>query len=169
MQPNLIRHQFNGLGKEPLERWNFTSILRLGPLRRFHFHFAKYSSLLIPCGREYRLGTGKLLIFFYSVAKCNFEHMLFLKESYSMFSQNYFSNFSNMSLLGDQDGQNFSADMFFSVWMFVFEGNCENEKGRDTTILHLNQKFLYNFHLYSFLPSFDCMKYEWTKSQPSRI
>ncbi len=49
MQPNLIHHQFNGLGKEPLERWNFTSILSLGPLRRIHFHFAKYSSLLIQC------------------------------------------------------------------------------------------------------------------------
>ncbi len=49
MQPNRIHHQFNGLGKEPLERWNFTSILSLGPLRRIHFHFAKYSSLLIQC------------------------------------------------------------------------------------------------------------------------
>ncbi len=49
IRPNLTCHQFNGLGKEPLERWNFTSILSLGPLRRIHFHFAKYSSLLIQC------------------------------------------------------------------------------------------------------------------------
>ncbi len=49
MQPNRIPHQFNRLGKEPLEWWNFTSILSLGPLRRIHFHYAKYSSLLIQC------------------------------------------------------------------------------------------------------------------------
>ncbi len=49
MQPNLIRHQFNRLGKDPLEQWKFTSILSLGPLRRIHFHFAKYRSLLIQC------------------------------------------------------------------------------------------------------------------------
>ncbi len=49
VQPNLIRPQFKGLEKEPLERWNFTSILSLGPLRRIHFHFAKYRSLLIQC------------------------------------------------------------------------------------------------------------------------
>ncbi len=52
MQPNLIRHQFNGFGKEPLEQWKFTSILSLGPLRRIHFHFAKYSSLLKQCRTE---------------------------------------------------------------------------------------------------------------------
>ncbi len=57
VQPNLIHQQFNGLGKEPLERWNFTSILSLGPLRRIHFHFAKYSSLLIQCRRKV-MGCG---------------------------------------------------------------------------------------------------------------
>ncbi len=34
MLPNVIRHQSNGLAKEPLEQLNFTSILSLGPLRR---------------------------------------------------------------------------------------------------------------------------------------
>jgi hypothetical protein len=47
--PNLIRHQSNGLAKEPLEQLNFTSILSSGPLRRIHFYFAKYTSLLIQC------------------------------------------------------------------------------------------------------------------------
>ncbi len=49
MLPNLIRHQSNGLAKEPLEQLNFTSILSLGPLRRIHFDFAKYTSFLIQC------------------------------------------------------------------------------------------------------------------------
>jgi hypothetical protein len=52
IRPNFIRHHFNGLEKEPLELWNFTSILSLGPLRRIHFLFAKYSSLLIQCSME---------------------------------------------------------------------------------------------------------------------
>ncbi len=61
MQPNLIHHRFNGLGKEPLERWNFTSILSLGLLRRIHFRFTKYSSLLIQCRITTRLGNRDLI------------------------------------------------------------------------------------------------------------
>ncbi len=58
IRPNLIRHYFNGSEKEPLELWNFTSILSLGPLRRIHFLFAKYSSFLIQCR-----GPGFLVVF----------------------------------------------------------------------------------------------------------
>jgi hypothetical protein len=35
-----------------LEQLNFTNILSLGPLRRIHFHFAKYSLLLIQCSHQ---------------------------------------------------------------------------------------------------------------------
>ncbi len=61
MQPNLIRHQFNGSGKEPLERWNFTSNLSL----RIHFHFAKYSSLLIQCIVYYRKILWPYIVSYY--------------------------------------------------------------------------------------------------------
>jgi hypothetical protein len=49
VQQNTIRHQFNGLGKDHSGGETSPVILSSGPLRRIHFHFAKYSSLLIQC------------------------------------------------------------------------------------------------------------------------
>ncbi len=46
------------IGKGPFQRCNFTSIL--GPLRRIHFHFAKYSSLLIQCSFECYITEAEL-------------------------------------------------------------------------------------------------------------
>ncbi len=48
---NIIRHQFNGLGKDHSSVVTSLVFLFLssGPLRWIHFHFAKYSALLIQC------------------------------------------------------------------------------------------------------------------------
>jgi hypothetical protein len=49
VQQNIIRHQINGLGKDHSGEETPPSILSSGPLRRIHFHLAKYGSLLIQC------------------------------------------------------------------------------------------------------------------------